>query len=179
MLKMAKPEEYVLNVNYIEPGMIIKFNYKKVNGQKKNYFVVVVDKNHNGKMHAINAHEVSIEQLAQLGVKTSERLKRARNLDIPIIENMDRAGTEGYRTFLVGNINDVMVLKYPFPQQQIDATKELDIPKSAIEGQKTIEAVEAGGPMDEAIEQEVRSQPDDVIVQKIKQKLKEKFNRED
>lgn len=176
---MAKPEEYVLNINYIEPGMIIKFNYKKVNGQKKQYFVVVIDKNHDGKMHAINANEVPVQQLAQLGVKTSERLKKARNLDIPIIENMDQAGTQGYRTFLVGNINDVNVLKWPFPQQQVDATKEIDIPKSAIEGQKTIEAVQAGGPVDESIEQEVRSQPDDVIVQKIKEKLKDKFNRED
>jgi len=114
-----------------------------------------------------------------LGVKTSERLKRARNIDLPIIENMDRAGTQGYRTFIVGNINDVIAIEWPFPKPQVDATKELDIPKKAIEGQKTIEAVQAGDPVDESIEQEVRQQSDDVIVQKIKQKLKDDFNLEE
>ena len=176
---MAEPKEHVLNKNYIEDGMIIKFSYKKVNGQKKDYMVIVVDKNHDGKMHAINAHEVNPGSLAQLGVKTSERLKRARNIDLPIIENMDQAGTQGYRTFIVGNINDVIAVEWPFPKPQVDATKELDIPKKAIEGQKTIEAVQAGNPVDESIEQEVRSQPDDVIVQKIKQKLKDDFNLEE
>ncbi len=176
---MAEPKEHVLNKNYIEDGMIIKFSYKKVNGQKKDYMVIVVDKNHDGKMHAINAHEVSPGSLAQLGVKTSERLKRARNIDLPIIENMDRAGTQGYRTFIIGNINDVIAVEWPFPKPQVDATKELEIPKKAIEGQKTIEAVQAGNPVDESIEQEVRSQPDDVIVQKIKQKLKDDFNLEE
>ena len=176
---MAEPKEHVLNKNYIESGMIIKFSYKKVNGQKKDYMVIVVDKNHDGKMHAINAHEVSPGSLAGLGVKTSERLKRARNIDLPIIENMDRAGTQGYRTFIVGNINDVIAIEWPFPKPQVDATKELDIPKKAIEGQKTIEAVQAGDPVDESIEQEVRQQSDDVIVQKIKQKLKDDFNLEE
>lgn len=176
---MAKPKEYVLNKNYIENGMIIKFSYKKVSGEKKDYMVIVVDRNHDGKMHAINAYEVSPSSLAGLGIKTSERLKRARNLDIPIIENMDQAGTQAYRTFLVGNINDVVVVEWPFPKPQIDATKEIDIPKKAIEGQKTIEVAQAGDPTDESIEQEVRSQPDDVIVQKIKQKLKDDFNLEE
>ncbi len=171
--------EYALNRNYIEDGMVIKFNYKKVNGQKKDYMVIVVDRNHNGKMHAINAYEVNPGSLAGLGVKTSERLKRARNLDIPIIENVDRAGTQGYRTFIVGNMNDVVVVEWPFPKPQVDATKELDIPKKAIEGQKTIEAVQAGATFDEEIEQEVRGQSDDVIVQRIKQKLKDDFNLEE
>ena len=174
-----EPKEYVLNKNYIEDGMIIKFSYKKVNGQKKDYYVTVVDKSHDGKMHAINAYEVSPSSLAGLGIKTSQRLKRARGLDIPIIENMDRAGTQGYRTFIVGNMNDVVVLEYPFPKPQVDATKELDIPKKAVEGQKTIEAAQAGDPVDESIEQEVRSTPDDVIIQKIKQKLKDDFNLEE
>ena len=175
----SKPKEYVLNVNYIEPGMIIKCKYKKVNGQKKDYMVIVVDKNHDGKMHAINAYDVSPDSLAGLGIKTSERLKKARRLDIPIIENMEQAGTQGYRTFLVGNINDVFVVHWPFPKHQIDAAKEIDIPKRAIEGQKTIEAIEGGGAIDEQAEQEARSQPDDVIVQKIKRQMKDKFNLEE
>ena len=41
------------------------------------------------------------------------------------------------------------------------------------------EAVEAGAAVDETIEQEVRSQPDDVIVQKIKRQMKDKFNLEE
>tara|TARA_R100000458_G_scaffold59684_1_gene71140 strand:- start:1405 stop:1935 length:531 start_codon:yes stop_codon:yes gene_type:complete len=176
---MSKLKEHVLNVNYIEAGMIIRFNYKKVNGQKRDYMVVVVDKNHDGKMHAINAREVSPEQLAQGGVKISERLKRARNIEIPIIENMEHAPTQGYRTFIVGNINDVFAIEWPFPKPQIDATKDLDIPKSAIEGQKTIEAVKAGGAVDEQVEQEVRATNDDVIVQKIKEQMKDKFNLEE
>ena len=176
---MSKPKEYVLNRNYIEPGMIIKFNYKKVNGQKKDYYVIVVDKNHDGKMHAINAYEVDPGSLVSMGVTISERIKRARNLEIPIIQNVDRIGTQGYRTFIVGNINDVFVLDYPFPKQAMTPEEAVDIPKRAIEGQKTIEAVEAGAAMDETIEQEVRSQPDDVIVQKIKKQMKDKFNLEE
>lgn len=176
---MANPKEHVLNINYIEPGMIIKFNYKKVNGQKKDYYVIVIDKNFDGKMHALNAHEVSPSSLAGLGIITSDRLKRARGIDIPVIENMDRAGYSGYRTFIVANMNDVVAVEYPFPKPQIDATKELEIPKKAIEGQKTIETIKSGDPVDESIEQEVRQQPDDVIVQKIKQKLKDDFNLEE
>ena len=59
-----EPKEYVLNKNYIEDGMIIKFSYKKVNGQKKDYYVTVVDKSHDGKMHSINAYEVRPSSLA-------------------------------------------------------------------------------------------------------------------
>jgi len=176
---MADIKEHVLNINYVEPGMIIKFKYKKVNGQKKDYYVIVIDKNHDGKMHAINAHEVSPNSLAGYGIKTSDRLKRARGIDIPIIENIEQVGYQGYRTFIVSNMNDVVVVEYPFPKPQIDATKELDIPKKAIEGQKTIETIQAGNPVDESIEQEVRGQEDDVIVQKIKKKLKEDFNLEE
>ncbi len=175
---MADIKEHVLNINYVEPGMIIKFKYKKVNGQKKDYFVIVIDKNFDGKMHAINAHEVPPGSLAGLGIKTSDRLKRARGIDIPIIENMERAGHSGYRTFVVANMNEVVVLEWPFPKPQVDATKEIDIPKKAIEGQKTIETIQAD-PVDESVEQEVRQQSDDVIVQKIKQKLKDDFNLEE
>ena len=32
---MAKPKEYVLNKNYIENGMIIKFSYRKLVAKKK------------------------------------------------------------------------------------------------------------------------------------------------
>ena len=176
---MSSPKEYVLNKNYIEPGMIIRFNYKKVNGQKKDYYVIVVDKNHDGKMHAINAHEVNPGSLTQMGITISERIKRARNIEIPVIQNMDQVGTHGYRTFIVGNINDVFVIDYPFPKPAMDPQEAVDIPKRAIEGQKTIEAIEAGGVIDESIEQDVRSQPDDVIVQKIKKQMKDKFNSEE
>ena len=176
---MDNIKELVLNINYIEPGMIIKFNYKKVNGQKKDYYVIVIDKNYDGKMHALNAYEVNPGSLANLGIKTSDRLKRARGIDIPIIENIEQSGHRGYRTFIVANMNDVVALEYPFPKPQIDATKELDIPKKAIEGMKTIETAQAGDPVDESVEQEVRQQPDDVIVQKIKDKLRDDFNLEE
>ncbi len=43
---------------------------------------------------------------------------------------------------------------------------------------KTIEVAQAGDPVDETIEQEVRGTPDDVIVQKIKRKFQEKFGEE-
>ena len=102
-------KEHVLNKNYIEAGMIIRFNYIKVNGQEKEYTVVVVDKNHQGKMHAISTNEVNPSSLASLGIVTSQRLQRARGIDIPIIQNMESAGYGGYRTFIVGKIGKTVV----------------------------------------------------------------------
>ncbi len=175
---MADIKEHTLAKAYIEDGMIVKFTYKKVNGQEREYTVIVVDKNHNGKLHGLNAQEVSPSSLAGLGLVTSKRMKEARGLDIPIVQNMDQAGTDGYRTFIFGNIQRCVVLEWPFPAQQVQAAEELEIPKKAIEGMKTIEVAQAGDPVDETIEQEVRGTPDDVIVQKIKRKFQEKFGEE-
>ena len=169
-------KEHVLNKNYIESGMILKFNYTKVSGEKKEYTVIVVDKNHQGKMHAINAEQVSPSSLAGMGIVTSQRLQRARGINIPIIQNMESAGFNGYRTFIVGNIGKCVVLEWPFPAQQIQAAEELDIPKSSIEAMETFEVIKNVTDVeDESQEQEIRQQNDDVIVRQLKQKLQDKF----
>ena len=65
-------------------------------------------------------------------------------------------------------MDKVSVIKWPFSKNIWDVTTPLDIPKSAIEGQKTMDMIQSG-------EESAMDQPDDVIVQKIKQKLQEDF----
>ncbi len=163
-------KDYVISKALIENGMIIQFLYKKVNGQRKSYTVTVLDKGFDGKMHALNANQMNPGQLGpQLGVVSSKRMKEARGLDIPVIQNIKDSGiTEGYRTFILQNMDKIAVLKWPFSPNIWDVSTPVDIPKTAVEGQKTMDLIETGN-------EEAMNQPDDVIVQKIKQKLQQDF----
>tara|TARA_R100000152_G_C6735583_1_gene159797 strand:+ start:40 stop:564 length:525 start_codon:yes stop_codon:yes gene_type:complete len=163
-------KNYVISKALIEDGMIIQFLYKKVNGQRKSYTVTVVDKGFDGKMHALSASEINPGQLGpSLGVMSSKRMKEARGLDIPVIQNIQNAGiTQGYRTFILQNMDKISVIKWPFPANVWDVSTPVDIPKTAIEGQKTMDLIQTGN-------EEAMNQPDDIIVQKIKQKLQQDF----
>ena len=167
---MAAPRQtYVISKALLENGMIIDFEYRRKDGNRRSYTVIVVDKGFDHKMHAISAAEVSPQQLgSSLGVASSKRMKEARGLDIPVIQNIESAGTQGYRTFILQNVEKVEVHKYPFPKNIWDVQESIDIPKTAIEGQKTMDMIESGN-------EEAMNQPDDVIVQKIKQKLQQDF----
>ena len=161
--------KYVISKALVENGMIIDFEYRKKDGNRKSYTVIVVDKGFDHKMHAITAAEVNPHSLGpQLGVASSKRMKEARGLDIPVIQNIESAGNEGYRTFILQNIEKVEVHKWPFPKSIWDVQESIDIPKTAIEGQKTMDMIEHGN-------EEAMDQPDDVIVQRIKQKLQQDF----
>tara|TARA_R100000008_G_C3569565_1_gene161210 strand:+ start:902 stop:1408 length:507 start_codon:yes stop_codon:yes gene_type:complete len=162
-------EKYTLAKASIENGMIISFNYKKKDGTRKQYTVIVIDSSYNGKLHALHAGIVSPGELGpSLGVMSSNRIKRARGLDIPVIQNIESAPQEeGYRTFILQNINKVEVVKYPFPKSIWDVSSELHIPTEAIKGQKALNVLEHG----EGAEQV----EDDVIVQQIKEKLQQEF----
>ena len=161
---------YVISKALVENGMIISFEYRKQSGERKPYTVIVVDKGFDDKMHALSTTEISPHSLGgSLGVISSKRMKEARGLDIPLIQNMLESGiTTGYRTFILQNIDKVFVIKWPFDKNIWDVTTPLDIPKSAIDAQKDIDYAETGN-------EAALQQPDDIIVQQLKQKLQQNF----
>tara|TARA_R100001082_G_scaffold102369_1_gene72419 strand:+ start:20 stop:523 length:504 start_codon:yes stop_codon:yes gene_type:complete len=166
-------EKYTLAKASIENGMVVSFNYKKKNGTRNEYTVIVLDKNYNGKLHALHAGIVSAGNLgSSLGVKSSNRIKRARGLDIPVIQNIESAAQDdGYRTFILQNINKVEVIKWPFPKNIWDVSSELHIPTEAVDGQRALNVLEHGEVAEEM--------EDDVIVQQIKDKLQDEFGLEE
>jgi hypothetical protein len=163
-------KEYVISKALIENGMIISFVYKKLDGTRKPYTVTVVDKGFGGHLHALSAHESNPHELGgSLGVVSSKRIQEARGLDIPIIQNIKDAGiTDGYRTFILQQMDKINVIKWPFPKNIWDVSTPTDIPQTAIEGQKTMDMIEQG-------DEEAMNQPDDIIIQKIKQRLQQDF----
>jgi len=161
--------QYVISKALLENGMIITFEYKKKDGTRSNYQTIIVDKSFDHKMHALSTKETSPNSIGgSLGVISSKRIKESRGLDIPIIQNMESAGTAGYRTFILSKMDKVEVIKWPFPKNIWDVSTPTDIPKTAIEGQKTMDMIESGN-------EEAMNQPDDVIVQKIKERLQRDF----
>ena len=161
---------YVISKALVENGMIISFEYKKQNGERKPYTVIVVDKGFDDKLHALSTTEISPDSLGgSMGVMSSKRMKEARGLDIPLIQNMLESGiTTGYRTFILQNIDKVSVIKWPFNKNMWDVSTPIDIPKSVIDAQKDIDYAETGN-------EEALHQTDDVIVQQLKQKLQQNF----
>jgi len=114
---------------YLERGMVVKLQYKKVNGEVNDYLVLVLEPNIKDYFHCLDLNylkpqifeglskefpEVISEsaRIKKLGLAKLEFNKTSKGIYTAKIRN--RVLQEGYRTFIWKNINSAVVYNYKY-----------------------------------------------------------------
>ena len=128
-------QEAPIDLTQVTKGMIVRMRYKKLDGQSKEYWIIVLQprwKDQNGKnflLHGLNLDIIPMGELDRLvkdvGVISSASILRNKRLDIDKLQldmssrrfyNADLKNAKilgsAYRTYLVDNIISVRICDY-------------------------------------------------------------------
>ena len=125
--KMTDPTR--LQKERLERGMVAKINYTKVNGEKSEYFVFVLQPRFKEYLHCIDLDKVSPILFSKLAADYPEIMAestRVRKLDLTKLR-IDEASKafymgeirkkklqEGYRTLIYTNVSQIVVYNYNY-----------------------------------------------------------------